>query len=147
MSCRGRLNSTSLWEKGLLETWTVPNWMRISLGCLGELVLCNSVDEWMELGSDCAWAQVGSNSGPLKLLQMASPPLHSVLTTPVHSKGYFDKIDNDRGVAVSFLQMQQIRWKLFSETVEFQNGEKMFHATTCWENRTRFISPTYFNEC
>lgn len=55
---------------------------------------------------------------------MASPPPHSVLTTPVRSKDYFDKTDNDRGVAMSFLQMQQIRWKLFSETVEFQKGER-----------------------
>lgn len=68
MSWRERLNSTSLREKGLLETWTVPNWLRISLGCLGELVLCNGADEWMELGSDCAYAQVGSSSGPLDLL-------------------------------------------------------------------------------
>lgn len=53
---------------------------------------------------------------------MASPPLHCILTTPVRSKDYFDKTDNDSGVAMSFLQMQQIRWKLFRETVEFQKG-------------------------
>lgn len=57
---------------------------------------------------------------------MASPPPphSSASTTPVRSKDCSDKTDNDRGVAMSFLQMQPIRWKLFSETVEFQKGER-----------------------
>lgn len=54
---------------------------------------------------------------------MASP-LHSILTTLVCRKDYFGKIDDDRGVAVSFLERQQIRWKLLNKTVEFQKGKK-----------------------
>lgn len=64
MSCRGRLNSTSLGEKSLLEMWTVPNWMRISLGCFGELVLCNGIDECTRLGSHDACTQLGCSGGP-----------------------------------------------------------------------------------
>lgn len=55
----GRLNSTRLWEKDLVEMWTVPNWMRISLGCLGEMALRNRHDEWMGLRSRYAGCQAG----------------------------------------------------------------------------------------
>lgn len=75
MSCRGRLNS-------LLETWTVPNWMRISLNCLRELVLCNGQDEWTQLGSSGACAQLGCNDGPKELCQMDSPSHDTLFTTP-----------------------------------------------------------------
>lgn len=62
--------------------WTVPNWMRISLGCLVELVLCNGIDEWTELGSNCACAQVGCNGGPKGLCLMDSSSHETVFTTP-----------------------------------------------------------------
>lgn len=51
----------------------MPNWMKISLGCLEELVLCNGRDEWMELESNCACAQVGPNGGPPKAALDGTP--------------------------------------------------------------------------
>lgn len=63
--------------------WTVPNWMRISLGCLVELVLCNGIDEWMGLGSNCACAQVGCNGGPRELHWMDLSSHETIFTTPV----------------------------------------------------------------
>lgn len=46
--------------------WTVPNWMRISLDCSGELVLCNDIGEWTGLVSNGACVQVGQNGDPKK---------------------------------------------------------------------------------
>lgn len=55
--------------------WTVPNWMRILLDCLEELVLCNGIAEWTGLGSNGACAQVARNGGPRRIRLMDMPSL------------------------------------------------------------------------